>query len=112
MKKTILFLPLFLFLIACGGKDEDVNGTWEVIASGGVMSDKSDNFGDHYTFKDNTLTVTGKTNQKGSYEMKGDTLIFSIQNPPGETKYIKEMKDGIMVLKTIGAYHEFQLEKQ
>lgn len=117
MKKSILVLPAFLFLFSCGGngeQTEDVteNATWEIVKAEGTLAEM--NKGTEYIFEGENLTLSGGgMKNKGTYKMKGDTLVFTMESfGGGEMRYLKEMKGEQMVLKVVGSDQVFYLDKK
>lgn len=119
MKKSILLIPVFLFLFACAGnteteKTEGANGndgTWVITKAEGTMADI--NKGTEYIFDGENLTLSGGgMKNNGTWTMKGDTLVFAMKTFDGEMRYLKEMKGKQMVLKVVGSDQVFYLDKK
>ncbi len=129
MKKIVLLIPAALLLFACGGNGNNTgenieipespeaaeksatDGTWVINKAEGMMAD--DNKGTEYIFDGENLTLSGGgIKNKGTWAMKGDTLVFTMKTFTGEMRYLKEMKGEQMVLKVVGSDQVFYLDKK
>ena len=121
MKKTLLLIPAMLLFMACGGNAEQEktekegrsanDGTWVITKAEGMMADS--NKGTEYIFDGENLTLSGGgIKNKGTWAMKGDTLVFTMKTFEGEMLYLKEMKGKQMVLKVVNSDQVFYLDKK
>ncbi|MCE3295865.1 MAG: hypothetical protein K0R65_1579 [Crocinitomicaceae bacterium] len=125
MKKLILLIPAVLLFMACGGNAEQgkpgggeekiasnaTDGTWVINKAEGMMADV--NKGTEYIFDGENLTLSGGgIKNKGTWSMKGDTLVFAMKTFEGEMLYLKEMKGDQMVLKVVNSDQVFYLDRK
>lgn len=114
----LIFGGIITFATACSSSDRNASGEtidekeiWEIVKAEGMMADA--NKGTQYIFEGENLSLKGggMTN-KGTFEMKGDTLVFHMKTFTGDMSYIKEMKGKQMILKPVGSDQVFYLEKK
>ena len=120
--KLILIIPALVLFMACAGNPgtekaegqaagSGNDGTWVITKAEGMMADM--NKGTEYIFEGDKLTLSGGgLKNKGTYAMKGDTLVFTMKTFEGEMRYLYEMKGKQMVLKVVDSDQVFYLDKK
>lgn len=119
MKKVIYILLGVVILSACVGKTGESSGktaessveTWEIVKAEGSLAEM--NIGTQYIFDGNKMTLSGGgIRNKGTFEMKSDTLVFHMTTFTGDMKYIKSMQGKQMILKLVDSDQTFYLDKK